>query len=153
MKFSLNGALTIGTLDGANIEILEEVGRENIFIFGLTAEKVAWERKNPSRTPFDIYRENPEVRHAIDSIRDGAFSDGSRELFRPIVDSLLDQHDPYLMLMDLEDYLRCQDVVAREYEDVKLWTRKAIINVANMGKFSTDRTIREYANDIWGIKA
>jgi len=153
MKFALNGALTIGTLDGANIEILEEVGRENIFIFGLTADKVAWERKNPSRTPFDIYTANCEIRQAIDSIRDGAFSDGSTELFRPIVDSLLDQHDPYLLLMDLEEYLVCQDVVAREYEDTTLWTRKAILNVAAMGKFSTDRTIRDYASDIWGIKA
>ena len=152
MKFALNGALTIGTLDGANIEIREEVGEDNIFIFGLNAEEAEWERKTPRRTPQDIYNENPAVREIIDSLRDGCFSNGDRHLFKPIVDDLMDHHrDPYLHLIDLEDYLRCQEEVARIYQDRREWTRRAILNVAGMGKFSSDRSIREYARDIWGI--
>ena len=151
MKFALNGALTIGTLDGANIEIREEVGPENIFIFGMTAENVEWERRNLSRTPQEIYQADPVLRAAIDAIADGAFSNGDRELYRPLLDSLFDPHDPYLLLHDFEDYLRCQQEVARAYQDQPLWLKKSILNVANMGIFSSDRTIREYARDIWGV--
>lgn len=152
MKFALNGALTIGTLDGANIEIREEVGEENIFIFGMTAEEVEKERKNPSRSPKDIYASNDGVRRTIDSIRNGFFNNGDKEEFRPLVDSLVDPHDPYLLLKDFEDYVRCQEEVSRAYRDAKNWWRKSILNVARIGKFSTDRTIREYAEDIWGMK-
>jgi starch phosphorylase len=152
MKFALNGALTIGTLDGANIEILEEVGKENIFIFGMTAEEVEEEKKNPSRSPRDIYESNDEIRLTVDSIRNGQFSSGARDFFSILVDGLLDPNDPYILLKDLEDYLRCQDEVSQAYLDKKNWWRKSILNVAGMGKFSTDRTIREYAEDIWGIK-
>jgi starch phosphorylase len=152
MKFALNGALTIGTLDGANIEIMEEVGADNVFIFGMTAEEVARERKNPGRNPEDIYASDKEIRRTIDSIKDGFFSNGEKEEFLPLAESLLDPHDPYLLLKDFEDYIRCQQEVAREYRDKKSWWQKSILNVAGMGKFSTDRTIRQYAEDIWGME-
>jgi starch phosphorylase len=152
MKFALNGALTIGTLDGANIEIMEEVGDDNIFIFGLNAEEAQWEKKAPRRTPAMIYEQNEEIRRVVDAISDGCFSNGDRDLFRPIVDDLLNHsRDPYLHLIDLEDYLKCQRRVADTYRDSRAWSEKAILNVANMGKFSSDRTISEYAKDIWGI--
>ncbi|HFQ82036.1 MAG TPA: glycogen/starch/alpha-glucan family phosphorylase, partial [Desulfobacterales bacterium] len=152
MKFALNGALTIGTLDGANIEIMEEVGDENIFIFGLNAEEAQWEKKAPRRTPTMIYEQNEAIRQVVDAISDGCFSNGDRELFRPIVDDLLNHsRDPYLHLIDLEDYLKCQRRVADTYRDSRVWSEKAIMNVANMGKFSSDRTISEYAKDIWGL--
>ena len=152
MKFALNGALTIGTLDGANIEIREEVGEENIFIFGLTAEAAEWEKRSPRRTPRQIYEQNNDVRRIIDAIGGGCFSNGNRQLFAPIADDLLNlERDPYLNLLDVEDYLRCQAEVGKAYQDQQRWTRMAILNVARMGKFSSDRTIREYARDIWGI--
>lgn len=152
MKFALNGALTIGTLDGANIEIKEEVGDENIFIFGLTAEEVDWEKKAPRRTPMMVYEQNQEIHRIINSIQDGCFSNGDTSLFKLIVNDLLEHNrDPYLHLLDMEDYLRCQNEVGRTYQDTKKWTSKAILNVANMGKFSSDRTIKEYAQDIWGV--
>ncbi|MFA6900969.1 MAG: glycogen/starch/alpha-glucan phosphorylase, partial [Desulfurivibrionaceae bacterium] len=151
MKFSLNGALTIGTLDGANIEIREEVGPENMFIFGMTTEEVEEAKRNPHRNAFDVYRDNAEVKRTLDSIRNGYFSRGDTSLFAPIVESLLNLNDPYLLLLDLEDYLRCQKEVGDLYRDQPNWIRKSILNVARMGKFSSDRTIREYARDIWGI--
>jgi glycogen phosphorylase len=152
MKFALNGALTIGTLDGANIEIREEVGEENIFIFGMNAEEVEEARRSRRRSGSDVCRDNPEVCRCVESIRDGFFSRGDNALFAPIVDSLLAADDPYLLLLDLEDYLRCQGEVAELYRDPAAWTRRAILNVARMGKFSSDRTIREYAREIWGIE-
>ena len=152
MKFSLNGALTVGTLDGANIEIQEEVGPENIFIFGMTAEEVAYEKLHKSRTPWEIYNNNPVVHRVIDAIDNGLFSDGDRELFQPIVRDLLSEQDPYLLLLDLESYLDCQQTIGREYLDTTTWTRKSILNVARMGKFSSDRTIGEYAREIWGVE-
>ncbi|MGW8193780.1 MAG: glycogen/starch/alpha-glucan phosphorylase [Desulforhopalus sp.] len=151
MKFALNGALTIGTLDGANIEILEEVGKENIFIFGMTADEAEFERRNVSRTPQQICRSNEAVRDVIEAIADGSFSDGDRELFKPLADSLMDAHDPFLLVLDLESYIECQNKVNREFRDPEEWTRKAILNVARMGKFSTDRTIKQYAREIWSI--
>ncbi len=151
MKFALNGALTIGTLDGANIEILEEVGRENIFIFGLTAEEAEYERLNISKTPWEICQANPDIMHVVEAIRDGAFSHGNAGLFQPLVDSLLDPHDPYLLVADLQSYIACQERVNAAFLDQDAWTRMAILNVARMGKFSTDRTIRQYATEIWGV--
>jgi starch phosphorylase len=151
MKFSLNGALTIGTLDGANIEIREEVGEENIFIFGMTAEEAEFERKNISRTPWQVCQMNPAINTVIESITDGSFSGGDRELFKPLVDSLMDRHDPYLLLLDFESYISCQDQVSEAFLDTKTWTKKSILNVARMGKFSTDRTIKQYSEEIWGI--
>ena len=152
MKFALNGALTIGTLDGANVEIMEEVGRENIFIFGMTADEVEREKAYPTWTPRDIYLAEPEIRRALDSLMDGAFSGGDRELFRPVIEGLLDPNDPYLLLKDLKSYAACQDLVDRAYRDPVDWNRRTLFNVARMGKFSSDRTIREYAREIWGIE-
>jgi starch phosphorylase len=151
MKFALNGALTIGTLDGANIEIREEVGAENIFIFGLTAEEAEYERIHSSRKPVQICRENEDIAQIMDSLADGTFSHGDRNLFQPLVDSLMSPHDQYLLLRDLESYLESQDRVNETFLDPAQWTQMAILNVARMGKFSTDRTIRQYANEIWGI--
>jgi starch phosphorylase len=151
MKFSLNGALTIGTLDGANIEILEEVGEENIFIFGMTAEEAEFERKNVSRTPWQVCQRNESIKNVVDSIADGSFSNGDKDLFKPLVDSLMDKYDPYLLLLDFESYLDCQNRVSDAFLDTDTWTRTAILNVARMGKFSTDRTIKQYSEEIWSI--
>ncbi len=151
MKFSLNGALTIGTLDGANIEIQEEVGEENIFIFGMNADEAEYERINPSRTPWELCQKNEKIGQVIEAIRNGSFSHGDTDLFKPVVDSLLDENDPYLLMLDFESYLECQQRVNDAFMDKSNWTRTAILNVARMGKFSTDRTIRQYAEEIWGV--
>jgi len=152
MKFSLNGALTIGTLDGANIEIREEVGKDNIFIFGLTAEEVEWEKRSPKRIPQQIYESNREIQQVIDSLKNGCFSKGDPQLFLPIVEDLMNYHrDPYLHLLDLEDYLGRQREVGEAYRNQSHWRKMSILNVARMGKFSSDRTIRQYAEDIWGV--
>jgi starch phosphorylase len=152
MKFALNGALTIGTLDGANIEIRQEVGSENIFIFGLTADEAEYEKKCKSRKPIEIYEHNPDVSAIIDAIDTGVFSNGDTELFRPLVNDLLNEHDPYLLLLDLESYIQCQHEVGMLYQQTKEWTKRSILNVARMGKFSSDRTIKEYAEEIWGVE-
>ena len=151
MKFALNGALTIGTLDGANIEIQEEVGEENIFIFGLNADEAEYERIHNSRTPEQICRNNEKVAQVIASLEEGAFSRGDRDLFKPLVDSLMSPHDQYLLLRDFESYIECQEKVRDVFLDTPRWTTMSILNVARMGKFSTDRTIRQYSNEIWGI--
>ena len=151
MKFALNGALTIGTLDGANIEIREEVGEENIFIFGMDAAEAEYERINPSRTPSEICQRRSDINAVIRTIRDGTFSPEDPSLFHPLVDSLLSEHDPFLVMLDFAAYIDCQKCVGTAFKDVDSWTRKAILNVARMGKFSTDRTIRQYAEEIWGI--
>jgi starch phosphorylase len=150
MKYALNGALTIGTLDGANIEIMEEVGRDNIFIFGLTAKEVG-SLKSAGYRPQDYYFRNRELRQAIDMIGNGSFSPGNPELFRPIVSDLLDA-DSYLLLADYASYLACQERVDRLYREPDLWARTSILNTAGMGRFSSDRTVAEYAGEIWGIK-
>ncbi len=150
MKFSMNGALTIGTLDGANIEIREEVGAENFFLFGLSAEEVYALKANGYR-PMDYYTGNQGLRDVIDLIRSGFFSHGDTELFRPLIDGLL-YHDPYLLLADFQAYIECQDKVAAAYRDTELWTRMSILNTARSGKFSSDRTIREYCTDIWRVQ-
>jgi len=151
MKFALNGALTIGTLDGANIEIREEVGEDNIFIFGLTAEEADFEHRNVSRTPAQVCEQNEGIRNVMESLSDGSFSNGDKELFRPLVDSLMDKHDPYLQILDFESYIDCQNKVSEAFQDTDQWVRKSILNVARMGKFSTDRTIKQYSEEIWGI--
>ena len=150
MKFSLNGALTIGTLDGANIEIREAVGPENFFLFGLTADEVRQTRRAGYR-PRDIYENNPQLRAAIDLIADGAFSGGDRDLFKPLVQSLLERDD-FLLLADYASYVACQEQVGRTFMDVDQWTRMSILNVARMGKFSSDRAISEYCRDIWHVQ-
>jgi glycogen phosphorylase len=151
MKFALNGALTIGTLDGANIEIMEEVGRENIFIFGLTAAEVAG-LKASGYNPREYYNANPELKRVIDMIADGFFSPGAPELFTPLVDSLLNLGDHYLLLADYASYVACQERVGELFLQKEEWARQAVLNAAGMGKFSSDRTIEEYAREIWGIE-
>jgi len=151
MKFSMNGALTIGTLDGANIEIREEVGAENFFLFGLSAPEV-YALKGQGYRPMDYYNANQGLRDVIDLIRSGFFSRGDTELFRPLIDGLL-YHDPYLLLADFQSYLACQSQVSEAYRDPERWTRMSILNTARSGKFSSDRTIREYCADIWGVKS
>jgi starch phosphorylase len=150
MKFSMNGALTIGTLDGANVEIREEVGAENFFLFGLTAEEVE-ELKSQGYSPGRYYDSNPHLREAIDQIRSGYFSRGDGELFRPLVDTLLN-HDPFLLLADYQSYIECQDRVSEAFLDGKKWTEMSILNVARAGKFSSDRSIREYCERIWHVE-
>jgi starch phosphorylase len=149
MKLAMNGALTIGTLDGANIEIREEVGAENFFLFGLTAEEVVALRARGYR-PRDHYEANPRLRRAIDLIAEGRFSRGDRELFRPVVQHLLD-YDDYMLLADFQAYVDAQEEVARAYADAEHWTRMSILNVARMGRFSSDRAILEYCRDIWRV--
>ncbi len=150
MKFSMNGALTVGTLDGANIEIREEVGAENFFLFGLTTPEV-YAMKARGYRPMDYYEGNPELRGVIDLIRGGFFSRGDPELFRPLIDGLL-HYDPYMLLADFSSYLECQARVAAAFADVGRWTRMSILNTARSGKFSSDRTIREYCADIWRVQ-
>jgi starch phosphorylase len=150
MKFSMNGALTIGTLDGANVEIREAVGPENFFLFGLTTEEVD-KLKSGGYNPRSYYDADPELREALDSISSGVFSNGDRDLFKPLVDSLLSRDD-YLLLADYRAYVDCQERVSRAYRDQKNWTRMSILNVARMGYFSSDRSIREYAEKIWRVK-
>jgi starch phosphorylase len=150
MKFSMNGALTIGTLDGANVEIREAVGHENFFLFGLTAEEVQ-KQKAGGYNPRGIYEANPALREAIDLIDSGFFSNGDRELFRPLVESLLNRDD-YMLLADYQPYVDCQQRVSEAYRDQKNWTRMSILNSARVGSFSSDRSIREYCRDIWGVK-
>jgi starch phosphorylase len=149
MKFSLNGALTIGTLDGANIEIRDEVGRENFFLFGLTAGEVA-DFKRSGYKPRDFYFADPLLREAIDLLASGFFSRGDAALFRPLVDNLL-MHDPYLVLADFPLYQASQQEVSEAYLDPARWTRMSILNAARCGKFSSDRTIRQYCDDIWKV--
>jgi len=150
MKFALNGALTIGTLDGANIEIRDAVGEENIFIFGLNDREVA-ERKRRGYAPWEIYNGNPELRGVLDAIHGGFFSPDDPGRFSPIFDSLLYKGDPYMLMADFSAYMACQEHVDDCYCHPAEWTFKSICNVAKMGYFSSDRTIREYAADIWNV--
>ena len=150
MKFAMNGALTIGTLDGANVEIREEVGAENFFLFGLTAEQVE-ELKSRGYRPRDYYEQNAELRGVLDLIASGALADGDANLFHPLVDNLLG-HDPFLVLADYQAYLECQEKVSALWREPQAWTRQSILNAARMGKFSSDRSIRDYCAQVWNIK-
>ncbi len=149
MKFAMNGALTIGTLDGANIEIREAVGPENFFLFGLTADQVRATQSAGYR-PRDIYQSNAGLREAIDSVASGRFSRGDRNLFRPLLDSLL-EHDPYLLFADYQAYIDCQDRVAKAHANQDSWSHMSILNASRMGKFSSDRSITEYSEHIWNV--
>ena len=150
MKFSLNGALTLGTLDGANVEIREEVGADHFFLFGLTAEEVEGLKARGYR-PREYYERSPLLREALDFIASGALCGGEPGLFHPLVENLL-EHDPFLVLADFDSYLECQERVSRLWKDRQAWTRSAILNVARMGKFSSDRSIRDYCETIWGVR-
>jgi starch phosphorylase len=149
MKFALNGALTIGTLDGANVEIREAVGEENFFLFGLNADEVR-ERRAAGYDPRRHYESVPELRAALDAIAAGRFSRGDRELFRPLLDALL-ARDEYLVLADFEAYAACQERVARTFAERTRWERMSVLNAARVGRFSSDRSIREYARRIWDV--
>jgi starch phosphorylase len=149
MKFAMNGALTIGTLDGANVEIRDAVGQENFFLFGLTAEEVAQTKADGYR-PATYYEANPELREALDLIAAGYFSNGDRELFRPLVESLLTRDD-YMLLADYQQYVECQQRVSGAYANRADWVRMSILNAARVGRFSSDRSIRDYCRDIWHV--
>ena len=151
MKFALNGALTIGTLDGANVEMKEEVGDENIFIFGLTVEEVT-DLLAKGYRPRDFYEKDDDLRRVIDLIGSGFFSPDRPDLFKHIADKLL-THDPYMLCADFRSYVDMQAKVAKEYQNKKTWAEKAILNVARMGKFSSDRTIKQYAEEIWNASS
>jgi starch phosphorylase len=150
MKFTMNGALTVGTLDGANIEIRDAVGAENFFLFGMTVDEVqaTWAR---GYRPADLYEGNPRLRGVLDMIASGHFSGGAPDRYRPLVDSLI-HHDPYLLLADFDDYVACQQKVDEAYRDPEHWTRMSILNSARSGVFSSDRTIHEYASHIWSVE-
>ena len=150
MKFALNGALTIGTLDGANIEIRDRVGADNFFLFGLTVEEVK-ALKDGGYDPRKYYEGDAELRGAVDAISSGEFGNGDHKLFRPLVDNLLNS-DPYLLFADYRSYIDCQDRVDAAYRDREEWTRMSVLNTARMGYFSSDRTIREYVDDIWKLQ-
>jgi starch phosphorylase len=150
MKFAMNGALTIGTLDGANVEIRQEAGPDNFFLFGLTTEEVV-DLKARGYNPRDYYHANPLLKETIDSIASGFFSHGDPDLFKPLLDNLLSS-DPFLLLADYQAYIDCQDRVAQVYRDRQQWTRMSILNSARMGKFSSDRAIREYCDEIWSAQ-
>ena len=147
MKFALNGALTIGTLDGANVEIREEVGADNFFLFGLTASQVSEFQRRGYR-PRDHYEQNPELKAVLDLINSGFFEPEHPDLFKPLIYSLLEQ-DTYMLLADFQSYADCQERVGKTFLDQDRWTRMAILNIAHMGKFSSDRSIHEYADRIW----
>jgi starch phosphorylase len=150
MKFAMNGALTIGTLDGANVEIREAVGAENFFLFGLTVPEVR-ELKRAGYNPWDWYRGNPDLKAVVDAIAGGTFSPEEPSLFQPVVDSLLHGGDTYLLLADFAAYVAAQERVSQAWVDYERWTRMAILNVARSGRFSSDRTIRQYAEEIWDV--
>jgi starch phosphorylase len=150
MKFMCNGALTLGTLDGANIEIVEEAGKDNVFIFGLKADEVA--QLKARYTPFEYYEHNPEIKEALDLIFSDYFNIAEPGIFEPIRAALFEQGDTYMHMADLASYALAQQKVEKTYRDQEEWSRKAILNVASSGKFSSDRTIREYAKEIWDVK-
>jgi len=150
MKFALNGALTIGTLDGANIEIREEVGADQFFLFGLTAEEV-FHLKCNGYHPGEYYHSNSSLREAVDLIDSGFFSPGDPKLFKPLVSSLL-YRDEYMLCADYQSYIDCQDKVSRAYRNPEEWSRISILTVSRMGKFSSDRSIREYCKNIWQVQ-
>ena len=151
MKFAMNGALTIGTLDGANIEIREEVGEENFFLFGLTAQEVA-QTKAEGYRPRDHYEANPALKQVLDQISSGLFCPGEPDLFKPLVESLLNE-DTYLLLADYQAYMDAQARVSEAYQDQTSWTKMSILNALRTAKFSSDRTIAEYCSEIWDTKA
>ena len=150
MKFALNGALTIGTLDGANVEMLEEIGKDNMFIFGHSADEIVALRQG-GYNPWDYYENDPELQMALQMISQNTFSPGTPGLFAPITDALLHGGDKFCVLADYRAYLACQESVGRLYRDQDEWTRRSILNTANMGKFSSDRSVVEYARNIWGV--
>ena len=157
MKFMLNGALTLGTMDGANVEIVEEVGLENAFIFGLSAQEVENYQAHGGYNPFDEYHNVEGLKKVIDQLGDGTYDDNHKGIFRELQNSLLygvdgSRPDVYFLLKDFASYREAQDRLQNAFKDRREWTRKALKNIANAGKFSSDRTIAEYAKEIWNIE-
>jgi starch phosphorylase len=152
MKFAMNGALTIGTLDGANIEIGEAVGADNIFIFGLTVEQVRQAKAAGSYNPWDIYQRNPHVRRIMDSFKNNRFCPRQPGSHAWVSQKLLARGEQYFHLADLESYIQTHEAVAKLYRDKQAWAAKAVLNVARMGRFSSDRTILDYAREIWKVQ-
>jgi starch phosphorylase len=150
MKFSMNGALTIGTLDGANVEIRDAAGPENFFLFGLTTDEVRALWASGYR-PGAYADADPELRAVLDLIASGTFSPSDPGLFLPLVNSLL-YHDPFVLMADYRSYVECQERVSAAYRDPEQWTRMSILNVARVGGFSSDRSIREYCEKIWNVR-
>jgi starch phosphorylase len=150
MKFMLNGALTIGTLDGANVEIREEVGADNFFLFGLDAAAVERVKREGYR-PAACVEGNEELHAVLDLVREGRFSRGDTEVFKPVIENLV-HSDPFLVLADFADYAACQERVSEAWADAERWTRMSVLNTARSGKFSSDRAIAEYCHDIWGVQ-
>jgi starch phosphorylase len=150
MKFAMNGGLTIGTMDGANIEIMEAVGPDNFFLFGSTVEDIQILRQKGYH-PYDLYQNDANIREVIDRIQSGDFSNGNKMLFKPLLDSVLG-YDPYFVLQDFRSYVDCQQKVSDAFKDQLAWTKMSILNVARAGIFSSDRSIREYCEKIWNIK-
>lgn len=151
MKFALNGALTLGTLDGANVEMAEEIGSENMFIFGLSADEVV-NLKAAGYNPHYYYENDPELKRVVDSLADGSFDNGTKDEFRPIWKALMEEGDTYLHLADFRSFVDTSTKVDELYRQRDEWVKKAILNVARMGKFSSDRAIKEYAREIWKIE-
>ncbi len=156
MKFMLNGAPTLGTMDGANVEIVEEVGKENAFIFGLSSDEVMNYEKNGGYDPYEIYNNDPDVRRVVDQLVDGTYADGDRERYRDLYNSLLksngfEKADMYFILKDFRSYANAQEEVEKAYRDKDRWAKMALLNTASCGKFSSDRTIQEYVDDIWKL--
>lgn len=156
MKFMLNGAITIGTMDGANVEMYEEVGADNIFIFGMSADEVIAHEQRKDYRPADIYNSDPEIRQVVNQLVDGTYSHNDRELFRDLYNSLLNPQqgqvaDRYFILADFRAYANAQKKIAAYYQNKSAWAKSAILNVAHVGKFSSDRTIQEYVDDIWHL--
>ena len=150
MKFMLNGALTIGTMDGANVEMYEEVGAENIFIFGLNSKEVE-DIKNSGYDPQEYYESDPELKEALDMINNDYFNPDEKGIFQHIFNDLVNFGDNYLLLADYRSYVDMQDEVDKVYTDRFEWTKRSILNTARSGKFSSDRTISQYAEEIWGV--
>jgi starch phosphorylase len=152
MKLAMNGALTLGTLDGANIEIMNAVGAENFYTFGLTPHEVGWRQRPGNYHPRELYNTNPVLRRVIDSLASNRFCPEENGLFRWIVDEMLDRGDRYFHLADLGTYIEASIFAEKDFQQPSVWGRRAILNVARVGYFSSDRTIREYARDIWNIQ-
>ena len=156
MKFMLNGAPTLGTMDGANVEIVEEVGSENAFIFGMSSDEVMNYEKNGGYNPYEIYNNDADIRRVVDQLVDGTYADGDTERYRDLYNSLLntncsDRADMYFILKDFRSYAEAQERVEAAYKDREGWSRMALLNTACCGKFSSDRTIEEYAKEIWHL--
>ena len=156
MKFMLNGAVTLGTMDGANVEIVEEVGIENAFIFGLSSDEVIQYENYGGYNPVDIYNSDWEIKRVVDQLVDGTYANGDHEMYRDLYNSLLntqssDRADTYFILKDFRSYAAAQEEVEKAYRDVDRWSKMALLNTASCGKFTSDRTIQEYVDEIWKL--